>query len=129
VRRCAAEKIAAAAREREDTALARLAEEFARGGRAASQLADVLAAVHEQRVEILLVDRGYEAPGVCCPQCGWLGGSGFSECQADGSPVDRLDNVVEAIIERAITQAADVHVLRDRPELASHGHIGALLRF
>ncbi|MEA2227850.1 MAG: hypothetical protein QOF04_1480, partial [Solirubrobacteraceae bacterium] len=28
-----------------------------------------------------------------------------------------------------ITQSADVHILRDRPELASHGHIAALLRF
>jgi hypothetical protein len=127
--RAAATKIAQAARAKEDTALARLAEEYARGGRAASQLADVLAAVHEQRVEILLVDRGYEAPGVCCPRCGWLGGSGFSECQADGSPVDRVDNIVERVIERAITQSADVHILRDRPELASHGHIAALLRF
>ena len=32
-------------------------------------------------------------------------------------------------IERAITQSAGVHILRDRPELASHGHIAALLRF
>jgi hypothetical protein len=129
VRRCAAKKIDEHLRRREEVALARLAEEFARGGRAASQLADVLAAVHEQRVEVLLVDRGYEAPGVCCPQCGWLGGKGFSQCQADGTPVDRVDNIVEVVIERAITQSADVHILRDRPELASHGHIAALLRF
>jgi peptide chain release factor subunit 1 len=32
-------------------------------------------------------------------------------------------------IERALAQSADVHVLRDRPELASHGHIAAILRF
>ena len=35
----------------------------------------------------------------------------------------------EVAIERAITQSADVHVLRDRPELASHGHVAAILRF
>jgi peptide chain release factor subunit 1 len=129
VRRTAAERIEAAAREREEKALARLAEAFGANGRAASGLADVLTAVHEQRVEALLVDRGYEAPGVVCPQCGWLGGEGFSECQADGTPVERRENIVEAAIERAITQSADVYVLRDRPELASHGHIAAILRF
>jgi peptide subunit release factor 1 (eRF1) len=129
VRRCAAEKIAAAAREREDKALSRLAELYGSNGRAASGLADVLVAVHEQRVEVLLVDRGYTAPGVCCPQCGFLGGKGFAECPADGTPVERREDVVEAAIERAITQSADVHVLRDRPELASHGHIAAILRF
>lgn len=129
VRRCAESRIAAVAKEREDRALARLAEEYARGGRAASGLADVLVAVHEQRVETLLVDRGYEAAGVCCPQCGFLGGKGFSQCPADGVAVEPRDNVVEVAISRAITQSAGVHVLRDRPELASHGHIAALLRF
>jgi peptide chain release factor subunit 1 len=129
VRRAAGARIAEIAREREDQALARLAELFGSNGRAASGLADVLVAVHEQRVETLLVDHGYSAAGVVCPQCGFLGGKGFSECPADGTTVERRDNVVEAALERAITQSADVHVLRDRPELASHGHIAAILRF
>jgi peptide chain release factor subunit 1 len=129
VRRSAAEKIGKVARRREDEALARLAEEYARGGRAASQLGDVLTAVHEQRVEALLVDHGFSAAGVVCPQCGWLGGSGFAECQADGTPVERCDDIVEVAIERAITQSAAINILRDRPELASHGHIAAILRF
>jgi peptide chain release factor subunit 1 len=129
VRRCAAERIEAARAERDDRVLARLAEAFGTNGRAASGLSDVLAATHEQRIETLLVDQGYSAAGVVCPQCGWLGGKGFSECQADGTPVERRDDIVEAVIERVITQSAEVHVLRDRPELASHGHIAAILRF
>jgi peptide chain release factor subunit 1 len=129
VRRCAAEKIAAAAREREDKALSRLAELFGSNGRAASGLGDVLGAVHEQRVEVLLVDQGFTAPGVCCPQCGFLGSGDVRTCPADGTPVEPREDIVEAAIERAITQSADVHVLRDRPELASHGHVAAILRF
>ncbi len=35
----------------------------------------------------------------------------------------------EDAIERALAQSAEVHVLRDRPELASHGHVAAILRF
>jgi peptide chain release factor subunit 1 len=35
----------------------------------------------------------------------------------------------EDAVERALAQSAEVHVLRDRPELASHGHIAAVLRF
>jgi peptide subunit release factor 1 (eRF1) len=129
VRRATAARVEAARAERDDKALARLAEGFGTNGRAASGLADVLAAVHEQRVETLLVDHGFRAPGVVCPQCGWLGGEEFSECQADGTPVERREDIVEAAIERATTQNADVHVLRDRPELASHGHVAAILRF
>jgi peptide chain release factor subunit 1 len=129
VRKTAGAKITAAAREREDKALGRLAELFGSNARAASGLNDVLGAVHEQRVEVLLVDRGFTAPGGCCPQCGFLGGEEVRTCPADGTPVEPRENIVEAAIERAITQSADVHVLRDRPELASHGHVAAILRF
>jgi hypothetical protein len=40
-----------------------------------------------------------------------------------------VDDVVEAAVERAVLQAAGIHVLRDRAELASHGGIAAVLRF
>jgi peptide chain release factor subunit 1 len=97
VRRAAKPRIEEAARAAQDEALARLAEAFGAGsGRAASGLEDVQRALDEQRVETLLIDAGFSAPGV---------------------------------VERALTQSAEVLVLRDRPELASHGHIAAVLRF
>ena len=128
VRAAAAEQIAAAARRRDDEALARLAEEFSRGGRAAGGLPGVLEALTEQRVETLLVDQGFSAPGVVCPRCGWLGAEG-SACPADGTATLSSEDVVEEAVERALTTSASVRMLRDRPELASHGHIAALLRF
>lgn len=130
VRRAAAPRIGQATVAAQDAALERLAAGFAVSSRrAASGLTAVLAAVHEQRVEILLVDAGFTARGVSCPTCGWLGGAGVITCPADGSAVERRADVVEAAVERALTQAAAVHVLRDRPELASHGHVAAVLRF
>jgi peptide subunit release factor 1 (eRF1) len=130
VRRAAAPSIEQAAQAREDEALARMAEAFgAATGRAASGLAEVLTAVHEQRVEILLVEAGFAAPGVLCPTCDWLGAEGATVCPADGSATERVDDLVEAAVERSLTQAADVRVLRDRAELASHGRIAAVLRF
>jgi peptide subunit release factor 1 (eRF1) len=130
VGRAAAPRIEAAARQREDAAIARLIEAFAGGpGRAASGLPEVLAVLHEQRVETLLVQAGFSAPGVRCPTCGWLGADETAECPADGSATERVDDIVEAAVERALTQAADILVLRDRAELASHGRIAAVLRF
>jgi peptide subunit release factor 1 (eRF1) len=124
----AAEQIDAAARRRDDEALRALAQEVARDGRAATGLEAVLSALTEQRVDTLLVDRGFRAQGVRCPRCGWLGVQGAS-CPADGSSTERVEDVVGDAIERAVTTSAAVRVLRDRPELASHGHIAALLRF
>ena len=130
VGRAAAPRIEAAARERDDAALARLVEAFAGGpGRAASGLREVLAAVHEQRVETLLVEAGFAAPGVRCPTCGWLGADESAECPADGSATERVGDTVEAAVARALLQSADIRVLRDRAELASHGRVAAILRF
>jgi peptide chain release factor subunit 1 len=130
LRRAVAARIEETERAREDAALARLVEAFAGGaGRAASGLPEVLAAVHEQRVEILLVEGGFAAPGVLCPTCGWLGADGTATCPADGSTTEPVDDLVETAVERSLTQAADVRVLRDRAELASHGRIAAVLRF
>jgi peptide chain release factor subunit 1 len=130
VRRAARPVIEQAARAAQDAALARLAEAFGAGsGRAASGLDDVLRAVHEQRVAVLLVEAGFQAPGVECPVCGWLSAEQVASCPADGNATEPHTDVVEAAVERATMQAADVHVLRDRPELASHGHIAAVLRF
>ena len=67
--------------------------------------------------------------GVRCPTCGWLGAEETAACPADGSATEHADDIVEAAVERAVTQAADIRVLRDRAELASHGHIAAVLRF
>jgi peptide chain release factor subunit 1 len=129
VRRAAAERIEAATREREDAALERLAQAFGGAGAAASGLTDVLGAVHEQRVATLLVDENFTAPGVSCPTCGWLGPGEVAACPADGTQVDPHEDVVGVAVARALTQAAGVLVLHDRPELASHGHIAAVLRF
>jgi peptide chain release factor subunit 1 len=130
VRRAAQPRIEEAARSAQDRALAQVAEAFGAGtGRAASGLDDVLAAVHEQRVATLLVDAGFQAPGVVCPACGWLSAQSVASCPADGTATQPSSDVVEAAVERAVMQSATVHVLRDRPELASHGRIAAVLRF
>jgi peptide chain release factor subunit 1 len=130
VRRAVAARIEEVGRARDDAAVARLVEAFAGGpGRAASGLAEVVAAVHEQRVATLLVEAGFSEPGVRCPTCGWLGADTVAACPADGSATQAVDDLVEAAVERAVRQSADVRVLRDRAELASHGHIAAVLRF
>jgi hypothetical protein len=85
------------ARERET--LDRMAEGVGRGGRGAAGIADVMAALEQARVEVLLMADGFDAP-------------------------ER-----ESAIEQAITQSADVLVVRHHDDLEQHGGIGAVLRF
>jgi len=98
-------------------------------GTGALGLEDVLAALTEQRVEILLMEERFAAAGVECPQCGWLGTEGREECPADGSPLERRDDVVEPAVRRAVEQSAAVMRVRDRDDLRPFGGIAAVLRF
>jgi peptide chain release factor subunit 1 len=124
----AAERLHEAVRDREREALARLTEGVGRGDGAAAGLADVLAALNERRVEILLYAEGFRAPGVACPRDGWLGTDG-TECPVDGTPLERRDNIVEDAVEAALLQSAEALVVRHHEDLGPLGNIGAVLRF
>ena len=112
--------------DREREALERLGEP----SRGAEGLLDVLEALTERRVEVLLLAAGYEAAGTLCPQCGWLGPEGPRRCPADDTALVPCDDAVEPAIELALQQSAEVLPFRRRDgELRERGGIGALLRF
>lgn len=128
-----AEAAAPVMREHEDKhhteLLERLQQGLGRGERAAAGLDDVLDSLNEQRVEALLIDAGFSAPGAQCPTCGWIGAKTGGKCPADQSELEERPNIVDAAIERALAQDAKVVTLAERPEMESHGGIAAVLRF
>jgi peptide subunit release factor 1 (eRF1) len=119
------------AARRDEELLAKIDEGLGTGGRAAAGLGDVLTAVHERRVDTLVVVEGFTAKGVRCPQCGWLGVSAGGQCPADGTMTEMVDNVVDAAVARAFAQDARVRALTAdaAPALVEKGSIAALLRF
>ena len=114
---------------RHDELLTRLHDGLGMGGRAAAGLEDTLEAINEQRVEVLLLDANFSTPGVECPHCGWIGSGTESHCPLDGTELEQRSNVVDPAVERTFAQDADVVSLRERPEIAAHGGIAAILRF
>jgi peptide subunit release factor 1 (eRF1) len=129
VTEAAAPAIAEYERQRQGELIARLNEGLGRGERAAAGLEGVLRCLNEQRVEVLLLEAGFSAEGVQCPQCGWIGVAGTGKCPADESELEPRPDVVDAAIERALAQDAELTTFRDRPEIESHGGIAAILRF
>lgn len=111
-----------------DELLARLQAGVASGGRAAHDLGPVLDALNERRVEALLYDAGYRAPGFVCPTSGWIGVDA-SACPSGEANAEPRENVLEDAIAAAIMQNARVRALRERPELGPLGGIAAVLRF
>jgi peptide chain release factor subunit 1 len=130
VHAAAAPLIEARAQQLVEEALDRLRAGLGRpDGRAVAGLDAVLEALHERRVEHLLVDAGYHPAGTVCPSCEMLHAEGVATCPADGTATEAVPDVLEAAMERAIGQDAEVRILRDRPDLGPHGHIAATLRF
>jgi peptide subunit release factor 1 (eRF1) len=129
VQRAAEETIAAHERKLEKEALDRLIEGSSTGGRGASGLEETLKALNEQRVEILLLQDNFDSAGVCCPQCGWLGHGDVKACPADGTDTVTRDDITDLLVRRAITQSAQVVVVRDDARLEPLGSIAAVLRF
>ena len=111
-------------REHEAKALDRVWE------RGVTGIEDVVAALNERRVEVLLLDEQFSGvSGVQCTECGLLASEGDS-CPADGASMTELEDLTDAAIELAVQQAAEVlAVHHDREALDQHGGAAALLRF
>jgi peptide chain release factor subunit 1 len=111
-------------REHEAKALERV------GDRGVTGIEEVIAALNERRVEVLLLDEQFSGvSGVRCSDCGLLATEG-SSCPADGAPMVDLDDLTDAAIELAVQQSAEVLAVRhNREALDSHGGAAALLRF
>jgi peptide subunit release factor 1 (eRF1) len=99
VRAAAAEAVDEHLAAAERAALDRMHQGIGRGDRGVSQPGPVLEALEQARVEILLLAPDFDAP--------------------------ELDEA----LEKAITQSADVLVVRHHDDLVMHGGIGAVLRF
>jgi peptide chain release factor subunit 1 len=99
-------------------------------GRGTAGLEDVLEALTERRVETLLLDERFSARGSLCPRCGWLGPERATACPADGSKLERREDIADLAIERALGQSASVLVPRYlQDELRKREGVAAILRF
>lgn len=118
-------------RESETRALEQI--RAAQGGGAATAVIGVEAvslALSERRVEKLLLSPDFHHPGGRCPSCGMLVVGEVDTCPADGTPVQHLDDLREAVIESAVMQDAQVIVFEEAPpETHLRQGIGAVLRF
>jgi peptide subunit release factor 1 (eRF1) len=116
-------------RSRERTALERLAAGLGGAGRAAAGPEDTLAALNERRVQTLLLEDGADRTGGRCPTCGMLMLEAHGSCPADGSELEEVEHLREAMVEAALVQDAEVIVVQRYPDLGPHRGIAALLRF
>lgn len=106
-----------------------------KGQNGALGYADVLLAVQQQRVDVLIVPEALEHPGWECSRCGGLIADTLagapSACPYCGGPLETVDDVVDLAMQKVLDAGGTVEVLRGpiKEEFRQRGIIGALLRY
>jgi hypothetical protein len=101
-------------------------------GRGVWGLGKTVQAVDEKRVQMLVVHDRYRAPGRECVPCRALHLETVSACPKCGKALEEVEDLVDAVLERAVSQEAELELVRSnetRRLLPPGEPIGALLRF
>ena len=101
----------------------------AKGRGGVVRLDDTLSAVHEGRVQTLLIQDGLRAPGYRCLGCGYVTAQQLDTCSFCGGEFEQIPDVVEMAVRKVMQSGGDVQVLHDDMALGEYEHIGALLRY
>ncbi|NCP16131.1 hypothetical protein GW866_03690 [bacterium] len=100
----------------------------AKGAGGVVRLDETLSAVHEGRVQTLIVREGYRSAGYQCAGCGYLTTQKVAVCPFCGKDFARIEDAVEMAVRKVMQSGGDVEIVRDNPALEKVG-IGALLRY
>ena len=101
----------------------------AKGRGGVVRLDDTLGAVHEGRVQTLLIREGFRAPGRRCKSCGYITTQKMEVCVFCGGEFEKIADAVEMAVRRVIQSGGEVEVVHDDKTLSKHGDIAALLRY
>lgn len=116
-------------RSREAELVERVRAAVGTGQRAVGGLEPVLRALHERRIEHVLVSSDYCEAGWSCKACGAFATIGRI-CPVCTTPeMASVDDVVEEAIEQSLAQGVKVHLCEGNADLDVLGRIGALLRY
>jgi rubrerythrin len=100
----------------------------AKGSNGVVRLGDTLSAVHEGRVQTLVVAHGFRASGYRCTGCGYITDQTFDVCPFCGSEVEEIGNAVEAAVSQSLELGTRVEIVHEHDAFSKVG-IGALLRY
>lgn len=123
-------EIGQAAESRRETQLVNtLITNAAKGHGSVVGLEDTLSAVHEGRVQALVLREGFRAPGYRCTGCGYLTAQPLETCPFCSNEFEEITDAVELAVRRVMRNGGEVEVVHDSEALVEQGGIGAILRY
>ncbi len=88
-----------------------------------------LSAIHDGRVQELVIQDGYRAAGYQCQGCGYITSIEMPACPFCGEKFEHISDVVELAVHRVMKAGGEVEVLQHQHAVDGFKHIGALLRY
>jgi peptide chain release factor subunit 1 len=101
----------------------------AKGKGGVIRLDDTLGALHEGRVQTLVIREGYRAPVYRCTGCNYITAQEIEICPFCGHKFENIPDAVEMAVHQVMKLGGEVEVLHDGQSTESFGNIGALLRY
>ena len=128
VRRRALELLRQANAERETELVERLINLQAMGANAVVGLDDVLQAVSDKRVEVLIISDGFRYHGYMDEATAFLV-SNLARSPLADTELAEVEDVVDAAVAATVAQGGHVEIIAENPSLEDAGRIGAILRY
>ncbi len=128
VARRAAERLAQVEAQDDATAVDRLLDTAAKGGRAVAGVESTLEAVNRNAVQQLYLMPEFERTGVVCDGCAALQPTSVGPCRFCASAT-HLTELGEAMVGRVLASGGSVGAVQRHPGLAEHEGVGAILRY
>jgi len=101
----------------------------AKGQAGVIDLENTLNAVHDGRIQTLVIREGYRAPGYRCQGCGYLTTETLSSCPFCENEFEKITDAVELAVRRVMRDGGEVEVLHDLEVEKDFDQVGALLRY
>ena len=117
-----------AEQQRETTLVESMLTAAAKQQDGAVGLEATLAAVHDGRVQTLIVQEGLRLPAYQCQGCSHLLTRSIDSCLFCGKSFVKIEDAVELAVRKVMQTGGEVEIVRDNPALQEVG-IGALLRY
>lgn len=115
--------------QREEELLKKVVTGAAKEKRGALNLEATLGAIHDGKVQALVIQDGYKAPGFRCLGCGYLTAQELPECQFCGSKFEHIPDAVELAVHQVMEAGGEVDVLHYQHSVKGFENIGAALRY
>lgn len=99
----------------------------AKGSNGVVRLDETLSAAHEGRVQVLVLERDFHAPGYRCLGCGYLTAQILEHCPFCGGTFEHIPDAAEAVVSQVVEKGGTVEVVSN--SALGEARIGALLRY